>query len=81
MEMGLSQAGSDDRSSLKEDRLIYTAQLLPNKEFVPKIPPTSAKWQFSFRFSPVFPVFWVPRNQGNLEREYILQLVKGQVRD
>ena len=43
MEMGLSWAGSDDRSSLKEDRLIYAAQLLPNKEFVPKIPPRGSK--------------------------------------
>ena len=43
METGLSQAGSDDRSSLKEDGLIYTAQLLPNKEFVPKIPPRGNK--------------------------------------
>ena len=43
METGLSQAGSDDRSSLKEDGLIYTAQLLPNKEFIPKIPPRGSK--------------------------------------
>ena len=43
METGLSQAGSDDRSSLKEDGLIYAAQLLPNKEFVPKIPPRGSK--------------------------------------
>ena len=43
MEMGLSQAGSNDHSSLKEDELIYAAQLLPNKEFVPKIPPRGSK--------------------------------------
>ena len=43
METGLSQAGSDDRSSLKEDGLIYAAQLLPNKEFIPKIPPRGSK--------------------------------------
>ena len=43
METGLSQAGSDDRSSLKEDGLIYAAQLLPNKEFTPKIPPRGSK--------------------------------------
>ena len=43
METGLSQAGSDDRSSLKEDGLIYAAQLLPNKEFIPKIPTRGSK--------------------------------------
>jgi hypothetical protein len=30
----------------------------------PPPPPASAIWQFSFRFLPVFPVFWV---SGNLE--------------
>jgi len=37
----------------------------------------SAIWQFSFWFSPVFTSFLV---SGNLEWEYILQIVKGQVR-
>jgi len=41
---------------------------------------TSAIWQFSFRFSLVFTGFLVSRNLGNLEWEYILQIVKGQVR-
>jgi len=41
---------------------------------------TSAIWQFSFLFSPVFTRFLVSGNLGNLEWEYILQIVKGQVR-
>jgi len=41
---------------------------------------TSAIWQFSFRFSLVFTSFLVSGNLGNLEWEYILQIVKGQVR-
>ena len=41
---------------------------------------TSAIWQFSFWFSPVFTGLLVSGNLGNLEWEYILQIVKGQVR-
>ena len=43
MEGGLSQAGSDDRSSLREDGLIYAVQTLPGKEFNPRIPPQGNK--------------------------------------
>jgi len=41
---------------------------------------TSAIWQFSFQFLQVFTGFLVSGNLGNLEWEYILQIVKGQVR-
>jgi len=36
--------------------------------------------QFSFWFSPAFTSFLVSGNLGNPEWEYILQVVKGQVR-
>ncbi|KIJ97622.1 hypothetical protein K443DRAFT_124004 [Laccaria amethystina LaAM-08-1] len=38
MEGGLSQAGSNDHSSLMDNGLIYVAQTLPGKEFNPRIP-------------------------------------------
>ena len=47
---------------------------------MPSYVATSAIWQFSFRFSPVFTGLLVSGNLGNLEWEYILQIVKGQVR-
>ena len=43
MEGGLSQAGFDDHSSLREDGLIYAVQTLPGKESNPRIHPWGNK--------------------------------------